>query len=311
MTADIISFGEPLFEFNQVKGIESGPDYLSGYGGDASNLACSAARQGASVAMLAHLGSDVFGDKFVQLWEKEGVNTDLVVRNDQAPTGVYFISHDERGHHFTFARKGSASALVNPSQMPADAIKAAKLFHASAITCAISDSSCDSVFKGIEIARESDTMVTFDTNLRLKLWGLERARGVIHEIARHVDFIMPSVDEAEVLTGLSDPDTICDFYLGLGAKTVILKLGKDGAMYANSETREKIAGNPVEALDATGAGDCFSGAFFTELVAGKPLAESLRYANAAAALTTLGYGAVAPIPYRKDVEAFMAKRDIK
>ncbi len=67
MITDIISFGEPLFEFNQAKGVESGPDYLSGFGGDASNLACSAARQGASVAMLAHLGADVFGDKFVEL----------------------------------------------------------------------------------------------------------------------------------------------------------------------------------------------------------------------------------------------------
>ncbi|WP_068087943.1 sugar kinase [Polycladidibacter stylochi] len=311
MTTDIISFGEPLFEFSQVKGVETGPDYLSGFGGDTSNFACSAARQGAKVSVLAHLGTDVFGDKFIDLWKSEGVDTSLVERNPDAPTGIYFISHDERGHHFTFARKGSAASLITPEQMPAEAIKAAKLFHFSAITHAISACSSDSVFKGIEIARDAGTLTSFDTNLRLKLWGLERARGVIHETAKYVDFIMPSVDEAEVLTGLSDPDKICDYYLGLGSKTVILKLGKEGAMYATSDARERVAGNPVEALDATGAGDCFSGAFFANIVAGKSLSDSLRYANAAAALTTLGYGAVAPLPYAKDVEAFMAERGVK
>ncbi|MDD7912052.1 sugar kinase [Pseudovibrio exalbescens] len=310
MTAEIISFGEPLFEFSQVKESGDGPDYLSGFGGDTSNFACSASRQGASVAVLAHLGADVFGDKFVDLWTREGVNTDLVVRNPQAPTGIYFISYDERGHHFTFARKGSAASLVSPDQLPEDAIKAAKLLHTSAITCAISVSSCDSVFKAIEIAKAGGTLTSFDTNLRLKLWGLDRARGVIHEAARHVDFIMPSVDEAELLTGLNDPDQICDFYLNLGAKTVILKLGKQGAMYATGSQRNRVAGNPVDAKDATGAGDCFSGAFFSQIVAGKSLEDSLKYANAAAALTTLGFGAVAPIPFKKDVEAFMKERGV-
>ncbi len=311
MTAEIISFGEPLFEFNQVKDYKGeGPDYLSGFGGDASNFACCAARQGASVAMLTHLGNDIFGNKFIELWEKEGVQTHLVERNLNAPTGIYFISHDENGHHFSFARKGSAASQITPDQLPADAIRAAKLLHVTAITQAISTSSCDSVFKAIEIAREGGTLTSFDTNLRLKLWDLNRARGVIHETARLVDFIMPSVDEAELLTGLSDPDKICDFYLNLGSKNVILKLGKEGAMYATQTERERVAGNPVEAIDATGAGDCFSGAFFSQVVAGTSLEDSLKYANAAAALTTQGYGAVAPLPTTDQVKAFMKERGV-
>ncbi len=309
MPADIISFGEPLFEFSQVNADSSqGPDYLSGYGGDASNFACCVARQGAKITMLTHLGADVFGDKFISLWDKEGVATDLVARNSDAPTGIYYISHDENGHHFTFSRKGSAASRITPGHMPAKEIAAAKLFHTSAITCAISSSACDAVFKGIEIAKKAGTQVSFDTNLRLKLWSLPRARAIIHEIAREVDFIMPSVDEAEVLTGLSDPDAICDFYLSLGAKVVVLKLGPSGAMYATSDMRERIAGNPVEAIDATGAGDCFSGAFFSEVVRGEPLTKCLRYANAAAALSVRGYGAVGPLPYRKQVQAFLGEQ---
>jgi len=307
MTIDILSFGEPLFEFSQLPGQAEAVSYLSGFGGDTSNFSVSAARQGANVAILAHIGSDVFGDQFVDLWEKEGVKTDFVVRNPDAPTGIYFISHDERGHHFTFYRKGSAASLVNPQQIPLDAIAEAKLLHTSAITHAISDSSSDAVFEAIEMAKRENTMISFDTNLRLKLWPLSRARAVIHETIRQVDFCMPSLDEAQLLTGLEDANEIADYYLGLGAKTVVLKMGKDGAMVATGDRRFTAGGHRVDTVDATGAGDCFSGAFLSQVVKEEPLEHALAYANCAAALTTTGYGAVAPIPTAEQVLAFKAE----
>ncbi len=305
MSHDIISFGEPLYEFSQIPGQKQEISYLSGYGGDTSNFAVSAARQGAKVGMLAHLGNDVFGDQFVDLWNREGVDTALVERHKEAPTGVYFISHDDRGHHFTFYRKGSAASLVEPGQLPVEAIQNARLFHTSAITHAISANSSDAVFEAIEIAKAGNTLVSFDTNLRLKLWPLARARAVIHETAQLVDYCMPSVDEARQLTGLEHADDIADFYLKLGAKTVVLKLGADGAMVATGNERFTTGGHKVDTVDATGAGDCFSGAFFASVVQGKTLQESLQYANAAAALTTTGYGAVAPIPRAADVNEFL------
>ncbi|WED23427.1 sugar kinase [Vibrio sp. JC009] len=307
MSIDIVSFGEPLFEFSQIPGQQKEISYLSGFGGDTSNFSVSAARQGAKVAILAHLGSDVFGDQFVDLWQQEGVNTDFVVRNPDAPTGVYFISHDERGHHFTFYRKGSAASLVTPQQIPTDAIAQAKLLHTSAITHAISDSSSDSVFEAIDIAKQNGTQVSFDTNLRLKLWPLSRARAVIHETIRHVDICMPSLDEAQLLTNLEDANEIADFYLGLGAKTIVLKMGKDGAMVATRDKRFTAGGHKVDTVDATGAGDCFSGAFLSQVVKGESLETALAYANCAAALTTTGYGAVAPIPTAEKVLAFKAE----
>ena len=85
----------------------------------------------------------------------------------------------------------------------------------------------------------------------------------------------------------------------------MLKLGKAGALAATPEARERIAARAVAAVDATGAGDCFDGAFLAEFVrAGDPFAAA-RFANAAASLSTLGYGAVAPLPRRADVEAVM------
>ena len=89
----------------------------------------------------------------------------------------------------------------------------------------------------------------------------------------------------------------------MGAKIVALTLGGDGALIATRERRERLPPVTVRLVDATGAGDMFDGAFLAEyLRTGDPFAAG-RYANVAAALSTEGYGAVAPMPRRAEVEA--------
>lgn len=304
---DILSFGEPLYEFSQLPGENAEQSYLSGYGGDTSNLVISAARQGAKVAMLTQLGDDVFGERFRSLWRHENVDDRWVARHKTAPTGIYFISHDEQGHHFTFYRKGSAASLITPADIHEEALANARLFHSSAITHAISDTASDTLFHAIELCKQHNTLISFDTNLRLKLWPLSRARAIIHETLRHVDYCLPSLDEARLLTGKENADEIIDVYLKLGAKNVVLKMGADGAMFANQQARIRCAGHSVATVDATGAGDCFSGAFLCRILQGDRPEKALAYANAAAALTTTGYGAVAPIPTQQQVNDFLAQ----
>ncbi|MBU2486791.1 MAG: sugar kinase, partial [Alphaproteobacteria bacterium] len=95
------------------------------------------------------------------------------------------------------------------------------------------------------------------------------------------------------------------FYLTLGCSIVALTLGQEGTLVATKEERRRIKGRRVEAVDATAAGDTFDGAFLARLVAGDDPFAAARYANAAAALSTQGYGAVAPIPRVAAVEAFL------
>ena len=118
--------------------------------------------------------------------------------------------------------------------------------------------------------------------------------------------LLPGLDDGLALTGRSEADAIVDFYLRLGPSVVVLKLGREGAIVATQKRRERIAGHSVAAVDATGAGDCFDGTFLAEYVErGDPFAAA-RFANAAAALSTLGYGAVAPLPRRAEIEAAIA-----
>lgn len=310
MYPEILAFGEPMYEFSKLKQATGDGNFKSGFGGDVSNFAISAARQGAKVGMLCHLGDDMFAKEFINLWEKEGVNSDNVVINSAAFTAVYFITHDSQGHHFDFLRNGSAASLITPAQLPEAAIGGAKLLHVSGITHAISASSSDSVFAAIEIAKNNQTLVSFDTNLRLKLWSKARARAIIDATVGISDICFPSVDEAMLLTGIGEPQAIIDYYLKLGAKLVVLKLGAEGAIAATESQRIKVKANRVELVDATGAGDTFAGAFCHNYLANKELAYCLQYANLAAALSVMGYGAVDPIPCAAQVIERIAQSEV-
>ncbi|KXF75894.1 2-dehydro-3-deoxygluconokinase [Paramesorhizobium deserti] len=307
MTLDIIALGEPLIEFNQTRGQENGAHYRLGHGGDTSNAAIAAARQGASVGYVTALGADAFGDEFLKLWHEEKVDASRVIRDGGAHTGVYFVSHGPEGHVFSYLRAGSAASRLSPAALPMDYIGSAKYLHLSGISQAISATACDAVFAAIEEARANGVRISYDTNLRLKLWPLARARAISHATIPLCDVIFPSLEDATVLTELDEPQAIVDFYLRLGVPLVVLKLGPEGALVATGDGRWRVKGIAVETVDATGAGDTFDGAFLSMLVLGEGPLEAAGYANAAAALSTCGYGAVAPIPRRAEVLQFLGE----
>jgi 2-dehydro-3-deoxygluconokinase len=299
---DIIAIGEPLFELNQGRGETV---FRSGHGGDTSNAAVAAARQGAKVGYVTAVGADQFGESFMALWKGEGIETSAVKKSPVAHTGLYFITHGPDGHVFSYMRAGSAASRMTPEDMPVEAIKGAKIVHVSGISQAISSSATDAVFHAMRTARAAKVAVSYDTNLRLRLWPLDRARAVIHAAAGLADILKTSIEDARQLTGLDDPDKIADFYLSVGPTIVLMTLGRDGAIVATKAKRERIAPRAAKLVDATGAGDMFAGAFLAEYLQTRDPFAAGRYANVAAALSTEGYGAVAPMPKRAAVEAAM------
>ncbi|MEJ5990681.1 sugar kinase [Ramlibacter sp. PS3R-8] len=302
MATDILALGEPMVEFNQA-GDEGGRTYLQGFGGDTSNAAIAAARQGARVGYLSAVGDDVYGRMLRELWTREGVDHGGVRTDPQAFTAVYFVNHDARGHHFSFFRQGSAASRMRPADLPLQQIRQAKVLHLSGISAAISDSACDTCFAAVDAARAAGVRVCFDTNLRLKLWPIARARAVMRDFIGQSDICLPSQEDISAISGLDDADALADFCLALGAKMVALKLGAQGALLADGQRRIRIAPHPCRPVDATGAGDTFGGAFLARLVAGDDLETAGRYAAVAAALSTEGYGAVDPIPRAAAVRA--------
>lgn len=300
---DILMLGEPMIEFNQTDPHSS--NYVQGFGGDVSNAAIAAARQGARAGIITAVGMDRFGDLLFELWLREGLDTRSVARHDSAPTGIYFVSHTAQGHEFSYLRAGSAASRLGPEQLPLQFIRHAKWLHVSGISQAISTSACDAVFAAIAAAKSAGVSVSYDSNLRLKLWPLERARLIIRATAAMSDVFLPSLEDITTLSGCTEPEAAMQWCLDAGARSVVLKLGGKGVLCCSDEGSFRMDAHHVNVLDATGAGDCFAGSFLARIAAGATFREAVAYANAAAALTTTGFGAVAPIPVRDRVEAFM------
>ena len=294
---DIICIGEPLVEFTRVGEIQNENKFIQGFGGDTSNCAIAAARQNAGVGYFTVLGNDKFGEMYLQLWRDEGIDISGIQRDPHNPTGIYFIEPVKEGRDFTYYRKGSASANMKPENLPFDLIKRSLFLQTSAISQAISETACDTIFSAVSYAKKYGVKFAYDTNLRLNLWALDRARAIIHETARKADILLPSLDEARILTGLHSVEEIVDFYLAFGPKIVALKCGKDGAIVAFDGKLENFPTINVDAVDTSGAGDTFDGAFLARLAKGDDPFEAGRFAVVAAGLSTTGYGAVAPIPY--------------
>jgi 2-dehydro-3-deoxygluconokinase len=128
----------------------------------------------------------------------------------------------------------------------------------------------------------------------------------MHAAMAHADFAFPGEEDVQTLTGLTDPDRMLDFYLRLGSKIVLLKMGEAGAYLATADARARIPPYTIVPVDATGAGDTFCGSFLARIIAGDAPETAARYASVAAALKCRGYGAVGPIPRAKEVWAALS-----
>jgi 2-dehydro-3-deoxygluconokinase len=282
--------------------------FVAGWGGDTSNFAIAASRAGGRVGYLTRLGDDEFGESFLKLWQREGIDVTRIVKDPDAFTAAYFISRKGKQHYFTYFRRDSAASRMTPGFLPRDYIAGAKLLHVSGISQAISVSAGETVSAAIAIAKSASGLVSYDPNFRPKLWPLDRARAIIHETCRKADLIFPSLDDARQLTGIAVPEEIARYYLGLGSKVVVVKLGAEGALLATADGLRRFPPYKVDSIDMSGAGDTFAGAFVAGDLAGRPMDECMLFANAAAAITTTGIGCVTPVPRLKEIEAFVARQ---
>ena len=296
---DILALGEAMIELNQRR---AGADsYAMGYGGDTSNCVIAAARLGAKTAYLSRVGSDIFGQRLMALWSDEGVLTDGVIVEKGADTGLYFVNHDAGGHHFSYRRKNSAASHLCAADISEDLLKRSRWLHFSGISQAISASAAEAAAHAAALAKKYGTRISYDLNFRPGLWSVEAGLQAATRALAVCDVFFPSVDEVRLLTGLDSATDVINWAHAGGAEVVALKLGADGCMVSSGGQQTHVPSVRVDCVDATGAGDCFAGAFLSRLCAGDEPAVAAAFANAAAALSTQGYGAVAPLPRRNAV----------
>jgi 2-dehydro-3-deoxygluconokinase len=307
---DVLAMGEGMVEFNQT--VPGQSTYLQGFGGDTSNAVVAAARAGARCGYVSAVGDDAFGQLLMNLWQIAGIDTAQVAiksgANTSSYTGLYFVTHSAAGHEFSYRRAGSAASTMQLNDLQREALQQTQWLHYSGISQAISENARDQCFAAVRIAQAAGARISFDSNLRLKLWSLEDARLHMIPAIANCDLFLPSLEDVTQLSGLSDPQAILRWSHDLGAKQVVLKMGSQGVLVSDGQSQQSIAPITVQAIDATGAGDCFAGNLLARLALGDDLFTAARYANAAAALSVQGFGAVAPLPLPKAVHALLANQ---
>lgn len=310
---EVITFGETMVMFNPDS---TGPlryihNFTKGIAGAESNLAVGLSRMGHNVGWFSHLGNDEFGRYIKSVIQGEDVDVSRVRFDDVNRTGLLF--KERFGHvdpNVYYYRHDSAASNMTPEGLDEDYIKQAKVLHVTGITMALSQSARETVFRAMAIARENGVLVSFDPNIRRKLWSLEEAKKVLLEAAGQCDIIFPGIDEAKVMLGLEEPEAICESFIEMGCKIVALKLGKKGCYVANAQGGTYIEGYKVEKVeDTVGAGDGFAAGFLSGILQECPIETCGQYANAVGAMATLVSGDMEGLPTHDQLKAFMNKEE--
>jgi 2-dehydro-3-deoxygluconokinase len=320
--ADVVTIGESMVLFQPMgdKGINYEPLFTKSLAGAESNVAIGLTRLGKKVRWISKVGKDSFGDYILSTLAGEGVDVSNVIRDEQSPTAVYFKETKSFGDPTVYYyRKNSAASNLKPSDVCMEWLEGAKHLHVTGITPALSDNAAATVRKTMELAKEMGLTVSFDPNLRRKLWSEEEAKRVLLSLIPLCDVFLPGVEEAEFLLGDQSIEDYGKMFLEMGPKVVVIKLGEEGSIGFIEGNTVKAAPHVVKTvIDTVGAGDAFAAGFLSVFLdkqaamSPSSLKESLTRANTLGALATQFRGDWEGIPKLEELNALVSgKAEVK
>jgi 2-dehydro-3-deoxygluconokinase len=297
---DVVVIGEILVELYSEEAIADGATVRLGFSGDALNSAAASAAAGARTAVLTAVGRDEIGDAVVARVAELGVDTSLIRRSDR-PNGAYLLHGDLSGHRqFSYWRNGSASSTMDEDDIRAHhaTVTGAGALVLSGITAALSDTTEAAVLAAARLAADAGVPVVYDPNFRARLTTPRRAVSVLRAVAPHCALLTPSCPGDTVpLLGTDDPAEAATAALRIGVRSVAVTRGVDAVLVdgAAGRLRLPVPVNP-NAVDATGAGDVFTGTTAARLALGDRAADAIRLGIGAASVSVTGRGGTGHIP---------------
>lgn len=263
-------------------------------GGKGANQAVAAARSGGKVRMLGRIADDVYGHELRENLRQAGIDTDMLIVDKTAKSGVAFVWVNECGDNQIICSPG-----VNMRNTADDVRAGLEMMQKGDILLMTMEFPRDILMCAIKLAKEKGGFVIVDPS------ATEHYR-LDEELAEYIDIIKPNEVEAEIITGIKvesreDMERALNFMEAKKISYPLISLGQKGVIYKEDGKVRHEQGIEVDAVDSTAAGDTFIGALACCLAEGKSLAEAIAYGNRAAAKCVQRMGAQISIPYTEDI----------
>ncbi|MFD3222831.1 ribokinase [Rahnella aceris] len=277
-----------------------GKQYTVAFGGKGANQAVAAGRSGADISFIACVGDDDIGERVRKQLASDHIDTHPIEAIKDTTTGVALIFVNAEGENVIGIDAG-ANKAVTPEYL--DRYKQ-QVIGASALLMQL-ESPLETVIAASKIAKDNGTQVILNPAPACELPD---------ELLARVDIITPNETEAEKLTGIKvdsneDAARAANALHDKGTTTVIITLGSKGVWLSQNGEGKLVAGFRVKAVDTIAAGDTFNGALVTALLEGKPMDSAVRFAHAAAAIAVTRPGAQPSVPWRKEIDDFLAQQE--
>lgn len=310
---DLISLGEALIVLSASQGgyLRHVLDFHRFIGGAEVNVAVGVARLGHKSGIITRVGADEFGQAVIGFLAGEGVDTSCVQLDPAANTSVFFRERrrldDTRCYYY---RTGTAGGRLGPGDVHPEYIHRARFLLASGLLPPHGQDCIKAVEKAISAAREGNTTVVFDPNVRLRMWTVEQAHTALIPLIAAADIFIGSEEDTQALFGSAD-ESVLQRIQELGPSLVVLKRGGRATLALHGSQILRVPPYSIEGvIDPVGAGDAFAAGFIAGQLRGLNVEDSVKVGNAAGALAATVLGAAESMPIWEDVQALVASRGI-
>ncbi|WP_339147417.1 MULTISPECIES: sugar kinase [unclassified Sutcliffiella] len=313
---DIITWGETMVCFTPLHGdrLEQAPYLAKTIGGAETNTAIGLARLGKKAGWISGLGDDPFGHFIQKVVRGEGVDIEMVKFSNDLPTGVMFKDMASRESvHVHYYRKPSAAASIVLTEEHFTYLKKAKRVHLTGILPALNVCMQRECLRLIKWCAREGIPVSFDVNLRQKLWDVKEAKSFFEEIYAYLDILFLGDTEACLCSGEENLEEAVS-YFRKRLKTsgvLIVKKGEFGASAYQGERSlhsDSVPGTMV--VDTVGAGDGFNAGFLYGVLEGYSLEDCLEMGNWCGAMIVSRLGDYQGAPTLEEMRTWKSKRKI-
>lgn len=304
----VLTLGDAMITLNPA---ENGPlrfvtHFERKVGGAELNFAIGCARLGIRAKWLSRLGKDEFGRVIYNFARGEGVDMSDIAFVEGYPTSLNFKEIREDGSGKTFYYRYQSPILtLKPEDITDSMFDEIDLVHLTGVFLAIDPKNVEIAKRVIEIAKQKNIPVSFDPNIRLKMWSIEEAKSIYFKIFPYVDILLTGLDEIRLIIGIDSQDSLAEFANVNNIDQLVIKDGANGSKLYTKGYWHKKEAFTVSPVDTVGAGDGFDAGYIYGYLHGLSFEERLVFANGVGALVTTVSGDNEGLPYLEEVWPFI------